>query len=71
MKTETGMVSSDISTQQKAIGCRIESGGFIGTVRYVGALPQYPGEWYGIEWDNPSRGKHNGTVNGVQFFQTG
>ncbi|ENN77099.1 hypothetical protein D910_10209 [Dendroctonus ponderosae] len=71
MKTQTGMVSSDNSIQQEAVGSRIESGGFIGTVRFVGLLPEHAGQWYGIEWDNPSRGKHNGTVNGVQFFQTG
>lgn len=27
------------------------------------------GEWYGIEWDDDGRGKHNGTHGGIQYFQ--
>lgn len=28
----------------------------------------FPGLWLGVEWDNPERGKHNGTHEGVQYF---
>lgn len=66
MKTPN-MVSKDTT---EALGGRVDSGGYRGTVRYIGALPGYPGNWYGIEWDDPSRGKHNGSVNGVQYFTT-
>ena len=27
------------------------------------------GEWYGIEWDDPDRGKHDGTHEGVKYFE--
>ena len=38
------------------------------TVRYVGPVADKPGEWLGVEWDDPSRGKHDGTHDGVQYF---
>ncbi|KAF7273590.1 hypothetical protein GWI33_013698 [Rhynchophorus ferrugineus] len=63
------MVSSEV-LKSKDVGSRIESGNCFGTVRYIGKLPNYSGIWYGIEWDDSSRGKHNGTVNGVQYFET-
>lgn len=49
---------------------------WLGTVRYVGLLPLENDSmvWYGIEWDDDSRGKHNGSVKDknnqiVQIFQ--
>uniref|UniRef100_A0A182SE86 Tubulin-specific chaperone E n=1 Tax=Anopheles maculatus TaxID=74869 RepID=A0A182SE86_9DIPT len=51
-------------------GVRVKVGHHFGTVRYVGEVPNTEGEWIGIEWDDPERGKHSGTVNGVQYFQT-
>lgn len=30
----------------------------------------YQGEWVGIEWDNHERGKHNGVVDNIQYFET-
>lgn len=27
-----------------------------------------PGVWLGLEWDEPSRGKHDGSHDGVQYF---
>ena len=58
------------------IGRRIEFRSEYGTIRYSGPLLHNPGgkpvtqthTWLGIEWDNPGRGKHNGTVEGVQYF---
>ncbi|GBG68275.1 hypothetical protein CBR_g2823 [Chara braunii] len=41
----------------------------LGTVRYVGAVVGFEGEWVGVEWDDPSRGKHDGTVRGHCYFQ--
>ncbi|XP_066250436.1 tubulin-specific chaperone E [Euwallacea similis] len=64
------MVSSENLDFTEAVGCRIESVGYFGVVRFIGNLPGHVGNWYGIEWDDPDRGKHNGTVNGVQYFQT-
>ena len=32
------------------------------TVRYVGEVEGYQGQWIGVEWDAPGRGKHDGTA---------
>lgn len=26
--------------------------------------------WIGVEWDDKTRGKHNGTVEGYEYFKT-
>jgi dynactin complex subunit len=44
-----------------------------GTVKYVGPLhvdkDKTVGQtWYGIDWDDASRGKHDGTLDGVRYF---
>jgi hypothetical protein len=52
---------------------RIRIDNQLGTVRYVGRLVQNDGaetedDWIGIDWDDASRGKHNGTAYGRQYF---
>ena len=55
---------------------RLEYQGVYATVRYFGPLKHLPADkhdphlWVGVEWDDPSRGKHNGTVDGVVYFVT-
>lgn len=39
-----------------------------GTVKYIGPVGKYPGNWLGIEWDNPARGKHSGSVDDKEYF---
>ncbi|KIW85737.1 hypothetical protein Z517_01129 [Fonsecaea pedrosoi CBS 271.37] len=51
------------------VGQRRSYGGALCTVRYHGPLSNTKGEWLGIEWDDPSRGKHNGQHEGQQIFQ--
>lgn len=51
-------------------GIRVECEGQKGTVRYVGEVPPTQGTWYGVEWDDPKRGKHDGEHNGTRYFQT-
>uniref|UniRef100_A0A8C5WI95 CAP-Gly domain-containing protein n=1 Tax=Leptobrachium leishanense TaxID=445787 RepID=A0A8C5WI95_9ANUR len=51
-----------------AVGRRIICNGEYGIVRYVGIVPPTPGLWLGIEWDNPQRGKHDGTHEGTKYF---
>ncbi|GAB7365543.1 hypothetical protein MBLNU230_g6615t1 [Neophaeotheca triangularis] len=38
------------------------------TVRFVGSVAGKAGEWLGVEWDDTSRGKNNGTFDGVRYF---
>jgi len=40
----------------------------IGTVKYVGPVEGYSDTWVGVDWDN-GEGKHDGSVNGVRYFQ--
>lgn len=69
-KTKTDMVLSNVSLSNIKIGERIECMGYFGTVKYIGSVDTYPSIWLGIDWDDESRGKHNGTVNGIQYFET-
>ncbi|XP_047228704.1 tubulin-specific chaperone E isoform X2 [Girardinichthys multiradiatus] len=50
------------------VGKRVSCGGERATVRYVGHVPPYEGLWIGVEWDNPERGKHDGSHEGMQYF---
>ncbi|KAK5975931.1 hypothetical protein GCK32_002409, partial [Trichostrongylus colubriformis] len=52
------------------LGDRVSIGGYGATVRYIGDVSGHPGVWVGVEWDNPDRGKHNGSVSGVRYFET-
>ncbi|WIA09989.1 hypothetical protein OEZ85_010201 [Tetradesmus obliquus] len=38
------------------------------SVRYVGPVEGQEGTWVGVEWDDPSRGKHDGTTGGRRYF---
>lgn len=40
----------------------------IGTVRYVGPVEGYAGDWVGVDWDADGEGKHDGSHNGVRYF---
>ncbi|XP_029010054.1 tubulin-specific chaperone E isoform X2 [Betta splendens] len=53
---------------EDAVGRRVSCGGERATVRYVGPVPPTSGLWLGVEWDDPERGKHNGSHEGVQYF---
>lgn len=63
-------IQSSESLGAPHIGDRIECNGQFGTIRYIGPVEGYPDNWLGIDWDNPERGKHNGTVKGKQYFET-
>ncbi|XP_078397826.1 tubulin-specific chaperone E isoform X1 [Cetorhinus maximus] len=62
------MTQSD-SVPCDAVGRRIIYRDEYGTVCFVGTVSSAAGIWLGVEWDNPERGKHNGTHEGVQYFQ--
>ncbi|KAJ9497984.1 hypothetical protein H2202_006587 [Exophiala xenobiotica] len=51
------------------IGQRRSYAGGLCTIRYQGPLPSLKGEWLGVEWDDPTRGKHSGTHEGYRVFE--
>uniref|UniRef100_A0A8C2AIX9 Tubulin-specific chaperone E n=1 Tax=Cyprinus carpio TaxID=7962 RepID=A0A8C2AIX9_CYPCA len=53
---------------EDAVGRRVSCDGERGTVRYVGPVPPTAGLWLGVEWDDPERGKHDGSHEGVRYF---
>ncbi|NXM69181.1 TBCE protein, partial [Serilophus lunatus] len=52
-----------------AMGRRVSCGPDYGTVRYVGSVSRTAGIWLGVEWDDPQRGKHDGSYEGTQYFK--
>ena len=51
------------------IGTRVSVAGSLGTVKFAGNVGNTKGVWLGVEWDDPYRGKHNGTKDGKQYFE--
>lgn len=50
------------------VGQRVSFGHALCTVRYTGTVAGTSGEWLGVEWDDPTRGKHDGEHQGVRYF---
>lgn len=61
---------SEMTGPSVVIGSRVEHDGHRGTVQWVGEVPPAKGTWYGVDWDDPSRGKHDGSHNDVKYFDT-
>ena len=57
------VLPSDLS-----VGVRLQIGRDRATVRYVGPVDGQVGDWVGLEWDDPARGKHDGSTGGRQYF---
>uniref|UniRef100_A0A8C0DSJ1 Tubulin-specific chaperone E n=1 Tax=Balaenoptera musculus TaxID=9771 RepID=A0A8C0DSJ1_BALMU len=51
------------------VGRRVEVNGEHATVRFSGVVPPMAGLWLGVEWDNPERGKHDGSHEGTVYFK--
>ncbi|KDR81741.1 hypothetical protein GALMADRAFT_239919 [Galerina marginata CBS 339.88] len=51
-----------------SVGTRISYNDHLGTIRYVGPVDNTRGQWLGVEWDNPERGKHDGRKDGKFYF---
>ncbi|KAL6439102.1 hypothetical protein ACFW04_003814 [Cataglyphis niger] len=58
-----------VEDKKYEVSSRIECDGYRGTVKYVGPVGNTKGEWLGIDWDDSTRGKHNGTYEGIEYFQ--
>lgn len=63
-----GVDQTEPEVPAEAVGRRVSCGGERATVRYVGPVPPTAGLWLGVEWDNPERGKHDGSHDGLQYF---
>ncbi|BGP47733.1 hypothetical protein JCM10450v2_003598 [Rhodotorula kratochvilovae] len=52
--------------------CTAPSTAQLGTILYHGPVPPTKGLWYGVEWDEPARGRHSGVYEktGERFFET-
>ncbi|KAI0220594.1 Tubulin-specific chaperone E [Lamellibrachia satsuma] len=55
---------------ENIIEARFESDGYYGTIRFKGQVAGTKDEWYGVEWDDPTRGKHDGTHGDKKYFST-
>ncbi|XP_071545975.1 tubulin-specific chaperone E [Panulirus ornatus] len=53
-----------------SIGSRIECERSRGTVKWIGEVPSTQGTWYGVDWDDVTRGRHDGSHKGVKYFET-
>ncbi|KAF1924476.1 uncharacterized protein M421DRAFT_8780 [Didymella exigua CBS 183.55] len=51
------------------IGKRLSFDGQLCTVRFRGFVEGTKGEWLGVEWDDPTRGKHSGEHQGHRYFE--
>lgn len=49
-------------------GERISYDDALCTVRYIGEVAGATGAWLGVEWDDGTRGKHDGSHKGVRYF---
>lgn len=51
---------------------RISIDGNLATIRYIGPLAAWGAHVtaLGVEWDEPQRGKHSGSLDGVDYFKT-
>ena len=50
------------------LGQRLSYQGALCTVRYYGNVEGTVGDWLGVEWDDPMRGKHSGSYQGKIYF---
>lgn len=50
-------------------GSRVLLGNHAATVRYIGDVSGQTGQWVGLEWDDASRGKNDGSVDGHRYFR--
>ncbi|XP_031640761.1 tubulin-specific chaperone E [Contarinia nasturtii] len=65
------LMNNRVDVSDLEVGARIRVGdNDLATIKYIGKVDGHAGLYIGVEWDNPERGKHNGTVDGVKYFET-
>lgn len=58
-----------MSRHENYPGRRLSFDGVLCTALYVGPVNGTKGDWLGVEWDDPNRGKHDGSHDGVRYFE--
>ncbi|KAF2761645.1 hypothetical protein EJ05DRAFT_507289 [Pseudovirgaria hyperparasitica] len=53
---------------QNHVGQRLSFSDALCTVRYIGDVEGTKGDWLGVEWDDPTRGKHSGQHGRKKYF---
>uniref|UniRef100_A0ABI7Z200 Tubulin-specific chaperone E n=2 Tax=Felis catus TaxID=9685 RepID=A0ABI7Z200_FELCA len=66
---DSGCIIMNDTLTLDVIGRRVEVNGEHATVRFSGVVPPVAGLWLGVEWDNPARGKHDGSHEGIVYFK--
>ncbi|OLL23108.1 Tubulin-specific chaperone E [Neolecta irregularis DAH-3] len=51
-----------------SIGNRLSFSGDICTILWSGEITETQSQWYGVEWDHPTRGKHDGQYGGTRYY---
>ena len=51
-----------------SVGDRIAVDGCRATICFLGQIAGKQGKWIGLEWDDSSKGKHDGTFEGQRYF---
>ncbi|KAL8336311.1 hypothetical protein RB601_000228 [Gaeumannomyces tritici] len=62
------MAASSPSSSLPEPGQRLSFDGALCTVRYAGEVAGTSGTWLGVEWDDATRGKHDGCHRGTRYF---
>ena len=52
------------------VGDRVQVAHHRATVKYVGEVEGQSGQWVGLDWDDASRGKNDGSTGGQAYFQS-
>ncbi|KAK7952387.1 uncharacterized protein PG986_008115 [Apiospora aurea] len=63
-----GEAKSKFMASKAKAGDRLSYDGAVCTVRYLGEVAGTTGSWIGVEWDDASRGKHDGSHKGQRYF---
>ncbi|XP_068212358.1 tubulin-specific chaperone E [Palaemon carinicauda] len=60
---------SEMESMKVMVGSRVECDGVRGTLKFIGEVATTSGIWYGVDWDDESRGKHDGSHKGTKYFE--
>lgn len=63
-----GTTSNIAMPPQYHVGQRVSFQSASCTVRYIGPVEGTEKEWLGVEWDDPTKGKHDGQHNGKRYY---